>query len=113
MAAVVLPLPGPVLIRINPWRDSAKGPPLERQILPAGWPRETRARHAPFRVPELEPVPWKLVPVVWVSRKDCKCTIELLAHDHACQFVRQRHRAERQQKTGARSLGVRPSVCRA
>lgn len=78
MAAVVFPLPGPVLIRMRPRRDGSCvfkiccSRCLDGMSLMAG--------------------------VVWVACEDCKCAIELFGEHQARQCMRKGETAKRKQQ---------------
>ena len=50
--------------------------------------------------------------VIRVTGKNCKCAIELLSQNHACQGVSQSERAQRKQQHRPFSRGFRPAIGR-
>src|SRR5438270_338649 len=84
MAAVVLPLPGPVFTMIRPLRVSA-----------------------------ISAKSFSMSRVVRMSLQDCKRAIELFEQHDAGEFMRERHLAEREREVGGVAGGGGESVCRA
>src|SRR5882757_1869730 len=87
MAAVVLPLPGPVLMRISPRRDS----------FGMMWRRSA-----------VESV----AAVIGVASKDCKCAVELLGQHDPGELMREGHGSEGKQEIGALARLLLPSIRR-
>src|SRR5205814_1645708 len=80
IAAVVLPLPGPVFTMMRPRRISSG---MNVSLLVAA--------------------------VIWMAFEDCKCAIELFQQNHACQLVGKSHLAERElERRGLTRLGREP-----
>src|SRR5579884_677693 len=84
MAAVVLPLPGPVLISTSPRRDCSLDSVMAKSM----------AR------------------VIRMPRKDCKCPVDLLAEHHPRQLMWQGHGRKRKQQAGALAGRLRPAIRR-
>src|SRR6267142_2347922 len=99
MAAVVLPLPAPVLTMMRPLRTSS--------AIVSGF--EFRARNLRTRKVATASVSR----VVRVAFQDCKCAVELFQQNHACEFVGKRDLAEGEHLVGRLAGFLRKSVGRA
>ena len=96
-AAVVLPLPGPVLIRIRP-RRAASGGGAESAIALVIDGSTVGKR--------------SMAGVVWMPSQNRQGAIDLLRQYYACEFVRQRNGTERQHQGGACAGGAGPAIGR-
>src|SRR5580700_10336242 len=109
-AAVVLPLPGPVLMRIKPLREDASEfivlssefvvLSLQFTVLSSQFTASESCAQTQLRTKncELRTCARELrtcAPVVRMARENCTGPVELLGHNQARQLVRQRHRSQR------------------
>src|SRR5690242_719559 len=85
MAAVVLPLPGPVLMRMRPVRE---------EVIETGDKEQGTGNRNQLSVPigvqmgfySLFPTPvpcLSVAGVIWMSSQNCTCAVELLGEDEA------------------------------